>query len=56
MNTFFFFFGDPNKKLRVGADSGDTVGRPKTDLFFYLAQVKFAFVGYVYAIFNDKYW
>ena len=34
---FLFFFGDPNKKLRVGADSGDPVGRPETDLFFYLA-------------------
>ena len=33
-NEPIFFFGDPNKKLSVGFDSGDTVGRPETDLFF----------------------
>ena len=32
---FILFFCDPNKKLRVGADSGDTVGRPETDPFLF---------------------
>ncbi|KAH3783063.1 hypothetical protein DPMN_160991 [Dreissena polymorpha] len=30
-----FFFGDPNNKLWVGADSRDIVGRPETDLILF---------------------